>query len=124
MTLGNRKSVTVPLQLNEKNEVTGIGQPVSDDPQSNGKEVGLSKKQGHYAEWVTNSSSADVDLTIGMKLNNPYPFDGAFKNKGNTVSSDKLVENAKEGKYDYWVNVFDKKTKKNFKIDPPIRVDP
>jgi len=121
---GKSRSVIVPLLLNTNDEVTGIGQPFSDDATSNGKEVGLSKKQNHHAEWVTNPSSADVSLTIGMKANDPYPFDGAFKIKGNTVSSAKLLKDAKEGKYDYWVKVHDNKTGKDFKIDPPIRVDP
>jgi len=120
---GNRKAVKVPL-LMTNGEVSGVGQPVSDDTKSNGKEVGLSKKLGHHAEWVTSPPSADVEMTIGMKVDNPYPFDGAFRNDGNSVTSAKLLKDAREGTYEYWINVHDKKTGKDFRLDPPIRVDP
>jgi len=120
----NRRSIIVSLQLNSNGDVTGVSQPVSDDQQSKGKEVGLSKKQGHYAEWITYPPWVDVDLSIGMKANSPYPFDGPFQASGNRVSSAKVLKDAKEGKYDYWVSVHDKKTGKDFRLDPPIRVDP
>lgn len=120
---GKKKAVKIPLVMTD-GAVAAVGQPVSDDKKSKGKVVVLSKKQNHYAEWVTNPSSADVTLTIGMKANNPHPFEGPFTSKGNTVSSTKLLKTAEEKTYEYWVNVHDNKTGKDFKLDPDIRVDP
>jgi hypothetical protein len=120
----NKRSVVVPLLTNASGDVTGVGVPVSDDEKSKGKDVGLSKGKGHFAEWVTSPSTADVTLKIGMKENDPYPFAGSFTASGNTVTSTKLLATAKEGIYKYWVKVHDNKTGKDFPLDPDIRVDP
>jgi len=124
--LTNRKTAIVPLQLDSSGNVIGIDQPVSDDQKSNGKEVGLSKSKREYAEWSVYPPSADVDLTIDMKVDSPEPFAGPFQkfDHNKKVRSMNLRTGVPERTYDYRVEVRDMKTGKPFRLDPPIRVDP
>ncbi len=121
---GNERVAIIQLKLDEKNQIGGILYPSTDDPQSGGRELAVSRSRHDFAHWMVVPASADVALTIAMKAGNPSPFEGAFASRGNQVFSGPVRGDAAYGKPEYSVQVHDNRTGNNFTIDPPIRVDP
>ncbi len=121
---GNERIAILQLKFDEQNQISGILDPSTDDRQSGGKELAVSRGRHDFAHWMVVPASADVNLTIAMKPGNPSPFEGAFTSRGNQVFSGPVRGDAPYGKPEYAVQVHDNKTGKDFRLDPPIRVDP
>ncbi|HUM02730.1 MAG TPA: hypothetical protein VL084_10610 [Thermoanaerobaculia bacterium] len=116
---------TIQLVQDPSGQITGILDPVSDDQQSQGREIALSRNGGHYAHWVTNPPWVDVTLEIGIKKDSENPFSGPFEKHGRHLFSAKVRPDAALGsQYKYWVKVHDNKTGMDWPLDPIIRVVP
>jgi hypothetical protein len=120
----NERSVVIQLAMDQNGGITGILDPVSDDPDSHGKEVGLRKSKRDIAHWVVSPPWADVRMEIDLKTGMPPLFSTPPASYGKHVVSGPVLKDAPQRKYDYWVKVHDNKTGKDWTLDPPIRVDP
>jgi hypothetical protein len=128
--------VIINLKMDRDGSVVGIGDVVSDDLKTKGKEAAVSKKEGDFLHWIVNPPYADVTLKIALaddakagKDRPKDPFETPIEEHGKHNRSGKISPKAPttdqdHPPYEYKVFVFDNKRKTNIPLDPIIRVDP
>jgi hypothetical protein len=121
----NERKVSIPLDMDRSGNVIGVHKPVTDDIQSNNEYAAVSRSKRHGLRWKVDPPNADVVLTVDIKKDFANPFDGPITCLDNQCVSGPTLQFAPVGKfYEYWLNIHDNKSRKDFRIDPIIRVDP
>jgi hypothetical protein len=131
---GAERKVEIPVKVDADGNVTAIGWPVSDDPDSCGVEAALSKDNVHHIKWTMKppkeGGNPSGTLIVAIKQGFPDPFEkGIDCSAAKSCDSGKVRPDVNPGPADdryrtqYSITILNKNGTKPTK-DPNIRVDP